>query len=261
MNAKAVDVRTRVVVVADLDGTLAFGNRPPGPEVSAVLRAVVEHPEMRLVLASSRPPPAIRRLMGAFADDADLVACNGAMRVSRDGNVGRTSLCALLVADLLTALATEAFCLDYGDRFLASTPGALPWMGTTERSVLGRFGPQTGVLKVSTANDRPHARISRVVEGRAEVIRHEFRGDLEVVPRGMNKSVGLNELLGTDRPPVIALGNDTNDLELLRDADRGIVVGDGLRELDALAHVQRVGGHDRTVGQALMGSLGDLIVA
>lgn len=219
----AAAARTRAVVVADLDGTLSLGRRPLVPELAAVLRRVADLPEARLVLASSRPLPEIHRLMGSLADDADLIACNGALRVSRTGGVSRTALSDVLVGELLTVLIDEAFRLDYGDRLVESSPGALSWMGTGHRSVLRRFGPQTGVLRVSTTTDRPYARLAQLVRGRAEVIRHGLRGHLEVVPLGINKVVALDLLMGEERAPVIALGTDTHDLGLLRSADHAAV--------------------------------------
>lgn len=250
--------RTRAVVVTDLDGTIAFGNRPPGPATTAVLEEVAEHPELRLVLASSRPPPAIRRLVGSLADRADLVACNGALRVTRAGEVSRTSLHEGLVLDLLTALAGDAFCLDFGDWFAASTPGALRWMGSVGRGLLHQVGRLNGVLKVATADDASIERIHRIVTGRGELIRHETGGRLEVVARGVNKATGLTRLLGTDRPPVIAFGNDHNDVELLQAADRAVVVGDGLPSMTAHPHLRRVTDTDGVVAAAIDGALADL---
>lgn len=251
--AVPTQVRTRAVVVADLDGTVSFDDRPPGPKAAAALRLVADHPGFRLVLASSRPPPAIRRLVGGLTDRADLIACNGALCVSRDGLVARTAFPEAFVDTVVAALvaARDDFCLDYGDWFLASTPDALPWKGTSERRVLDRRRPPAGALKIATPTDVRRAMLGRLAAGRAHLIRHETRGDVEVVPAGVTKATGLDVLLGPDRPPVIALGNDTNDLEMLTSADHGIVVGDGLRHLDQVPHLHRVAGHDTAVASAL----------
>lgn len=223
----AAAARTLAVVVVDLDDPHALGDGPPGPEMTGVLRRVVDHSEVRLVLASSRSLPEIHRRMGALADDADVIACNGALRVSA-GRVSRTALPDELVAELLTVLADEAFRLDYGDRLLASSPGALSWMGASRRSVLRRFGPQTGVLRLSTANDDLYASLVHVVRGEAEVIRHGRRGHLEVVPLGINKVTALDQLLEGNRAPVIAFCDDAN--ELLPSTDHAVAVADVLTD-------------------------------
>lgn len=171
-----------------------------------------------------------------------------------DGAVERTGLPGGVVRALLAELIVSRgeFCFDYGHWFLASGSAALPWMGSGERRVLARERPPDGVLKVSVAPG-PSALGGRLTAaaGTAELIRHEERGDTEIVAPGVSKATGLARLLGADRPPVIAIGNDTNDFDLLTGADRGIVVGEGLRQVDGLPHIERIAASDHAVATQL----------
>lgn len=253
---------TRLVVVADLDGTLAFDGLPPGPATTAVLEDILDRPDIRLVLASSRPPPAIHRLMGHLAEGADLLCCNGAIRLSSCGRSSLTTLAATATSAMVRLLrgAAEEFCLDFGHWFLASTPEALPRWGDTERRSLPAGGAvPTGAVKLSVGDADRWLTPLRDVAGRAvRFFPHAATGDLDVTPLGVSKASGLDLLLrqhvgldGGHRPPVVALGNDVNDVDLLLEADRAFVVGADLPEVDAWSHSHRVPGDDLAVAHAL----------
>lgn len=244
----------RAVVVADLDGTLAFDALPPGAAVQAALRSLLARTDIRLAFATSRPLPAVRRLMGALAPGLDLICCNGAQRITRDGRVSSSPLAGAVTRDIVAELITAGadFCLDYGSHFLASSPAALPWQGTTERVQLDpeqALRHRAGVLKVSATSSRPLI-IDAVLQERIELVQHERRGDLDIVARGVNKATAVQRLYGVG-VPVIALGNDTNDRELLLQADHGVVVGNGLPDLDRHRHLRRIPPTDTAVAAAL----------
>lgn len=250
---------TRLVVVADLDGTLAFDGRPPGPATTAALEVILSHPDIRLVLASSRPPPAVHRLMGHLMTGADLVCCNGAVLVTSDGRSTRTSLAGSATASMVALLrdAGEEFCLDFGRWFLASSRAALPSWGDAERRLLVRHRRiPGGAVKLSVGDGaRWQAALRRVAGPSVRLFPHAATGDLDVSPCGVTKASGLSRLLGGARPPVVALGNDVNDVEVLRAADQPFVVGSELRSLDNLLHTRRVAPADDAVAEVLCGAI------
>ncbi len=251
-----------LVVVTDLDGTIAFGGRPPCRAITAVLEAMAAAREVRLVLATSRSPRSLRTWFGALADQVDLLCCNGALVVGPGRAVERRPLPAELVGAVVGQLraAGEPFCLEYGDRFVASAADALPWMGRQDRWVLQPAGlPRLdGVLKLSVAHADPWApRLHALAGAGAEVYPH-LTGDADVVAAGVTKARELRRLLGAadaSAGTVAAFGNDTNDLELLRAADRAVLVGPGLPGLERLAHVRRIPANEELIASALRNEL------
>lgn len=246
---------TAVVLAADIDGSISFGGRPPGPAVRASLARV--RGAGRLVIATSRAPRAVERILGSVADGVELVSCNGALTVDAAGRIRTTPLPPDLVGEMVAELSGHgaAFCLEYGEWFAASHATALPWMGSEARFEVREWTPRTGVVKlcVERADDWID-RFRKLSDGRAELFPHERHGDLDVVPAGVTKATAMAGLTGSDghgSPWLIAVGNDVNDLDLLRSADRAIVVGRGLRELDGRAHVVRVAATDRAVAGAI----------
>ncbi|WP_198663851.1 HAD family hydrolase [Jiangella endophytica] len=249
------------VVVSDLDGTVAFAGRPPSAIVMHAFDRIVSAAGTRLVIATSRAPRSVAAWFGPLVGRVDLICCNGALVRGRDGTERRTplggDLVAAMVADLVAADAD--FCLDYGDRFVASRPRALPWMGRYRRHVLGPAERPSvhGVLKLSVAHADPWAwRLHTAAPGRSTVYVHTT-GDADLVAPGVGKAGALRDLLGDDARAafVTAFGNDANDLELLRAADRGFVVGAGLPVADRLAHLRRLPADDGQVAAALLASV------
>ena len=245
------------LVVSDLDGTLAFDGRPPVAAITALLHDLANAPDTRLVLATSRSPRSVRTWFGTLADRIDLLCCNGALVLSAGVEQERHPIGPELLEAMVTELrrAGEDHCLDYGDHFVASSTDALPWMGSTHRTVDGRdrMPSLDGVLKLSIAHADPWApRLHALAGDRAQVFAH-LSGDADIVAAGVTKATALQRLINSqDIPPFItAFGNDSNDLDLLQAADRAFVVGPGLPGLDRLAHVDRVKAHEFLIARTL----------
>ncbi|WP_419993874.1 HAD family hydrolase [Streptomyces boninensis] len=218
------------VIVADLDGTLAFHGAPPGPAVTAQLIRLAAGRGARLVLATSRSPRGTRRLLGSLTDAFDLICCNGALWRDTSGTGGRVCLPRDAVVALARGLrgAGLDFCVEYGDWFWASSVRTLPWMGQHRRVVglSGAVPPPGPVVKVAVADAAGRMGPVRSAAGpRARLFPHERTGDVDVTPAGVDKAVALRALLGPDGGRFTALGNDVNDLGLLRAADQAVVVG------------------------------------
>ncbi|WP_154792629.1 HAD family hydrolase [Occultella kanbiaonis] len=241
-------------IVTDLDGTIAFGGCRPVRAIRSALFALAAAPDTRVVLATSRTPRCIGDWFGPRAHRFDLVCCNGALVVARSGAaVTRTAIPATAVGHIVAALgaAGAAYCLEYGHEFVATDHDSLPWWGTRHRRVLapGRVPDLAGVVKVTVARTQGWARTFGALEG-VDVFPHET-GDLDVVAGGVDKAAALAGLLGGTSTAVLAFGNDRNDLALLRAADRAVVVGAGLVELDGLPAVRRVAASPDAVLAAL----------
>ncbi|CAM3784699.1 HAD family hydrolase [Occultella aeris] len=263
-------------IVSDLDGTIAFGGRRPARSIRSALFALAAAPDTRVVLATSRTPRCVGDWFGPRAHRFDLVCCNGALVVRRSGTapargsgahaaptaaVTRTAIPATAVGHIVATLgaAGAAYCLEYGHEFVATDHDSLPWWGARHRRVLapGRVPDLVGVVKVTVAHSQGWARTFEALEG-VDVFPHET-GDMDVVASGVDKAAALAGLLDGARTAVLAFGNDRNDLALLRAADRAVVVGTGLAELDELPTVRRVAASPDAVLTALRAGVRQLM--
>lgn len=248
----------RLLVATDLDGTLTFDGRRPHRSVLEAIERIATLPEVRVAVATARSPRVVGEWFGALDPHLDRVCCNGALVQTATAELGRSVLCPRAVQRVTAYLDAhrEPYCLEYGDHFVASAPDALPWMGDRARAVAARARPAPGVLKVAVANGAGQVDRLRALVGGAGVVLPHLTGDADVVPRGADKADGVRRLVAGlgFRPTVLALGNDLNDQRLLREADRSIVVGDGLPELDRHSHVRRVAASPRAVAAALHGA-------
>ncbi len=244
--------RDETLVVADLDGTLTFAGDRPEPVVLAAWDALMALPGVRVALATARSPRCIRGWFGPRVSQIDLVCCNGALVVPAAGRVTSSPLPVRGLHPVVSRLEHlgVGYCLEYGDHFVASTPRALPWMGTRHRRLLPRgLAPRLeGVLKLSVASaEAAHAAVVGVPG--LTVLPHAT-GDGDVLARGVGKEVAVADLRRRGER-LVALGNDANDRGLLGAADAAYLVGGGLRDLDLLPHVRRVPAVSDAVAQVL----------
>lgn len=242
-----------MLVVSDLDGTLTFDGRCPHPALVERLHRLVASGDVRLVLATSRSPRCLRAWFADLAQRIDLVCCNGALHLP-PGDLPATvrplpTRSAGRLVRRLTLLGV-GWTAEYGDHFIAPDRHVLPWFGTRHRQVLapGAALPLDGILKISVADSGPGSVAVAGLPGLASLV--HGTGDMDVVAEGVDKSIAVRALSdgsGAD----LALGNDRNDLQLLREAGTALVVGDGLSELDRSPHVERVAARPGDVARAL----------
>lgn len=229
-------------IATDLDGTIAFDGQRPHPLIRSAFARVSARHDVSLSVATARSPRVIDEWFSGLSSRIGRVCCNGAIVATPTAELHRRSLDPLLVRELVLRLRErgERFCVEYGDRFVASHPDALPWMGTKARIPLAQASPLLdGVVKMSIATGAAWAEgLIRTVGSAGEVYPHST-GDADVVARGANKADGIRRLR-LDGESLLALGNDVNDRDLLLTADRAIVVGELMPELDVHPHVTRV---------------------
>lgn len=242
---------TPTLLVCDLDGTLTFAPRAPEEVVLDVLRALAETDGVRLAIATARSARTVQEWFPELLGRLEVVCCNGALTLGTDEVPRFLPRASLAIAVRRLARAGAAFCLEYGTHFVASERGALPWMGQAHRALLpsGARPDVRRVLKCSVADASAARRAANRLPG--IVVLPHGSGDADLMASHVSKAAAVSRL---QRPGerLVALGNDVNDLALLRSADVGIVVGDGLGELDAVRHVRRVRADPGTVAAALV---------
>lgn len=255
-----------ITLVTDLDGTVAFDGRRPDRDIRLALEELAASGAVRVVLATARTHRCIESWFGAFGRQVDLLCCNGALTVLGGRSAGtapravvRRTIAPAAVAEVVDRLSRAGahYCLEYGPWFAATSAHSLPWWGREHRRVLspGELPVLDGVVKVTLEKAGPWAQEFAGLD-EVDVFPHET-GDMDLVARGVDKAVALAELLdaSVDRDPVVALGNDRNDLALLCGADRAFLVGEGLPGLEGLAYVTRVPAVVESVASVLRDSV------
>ena len=246
-----------LVLVADLDGTLAFDGLPPGPAVSGALTEITARDDVRLIFATSRAPRGVRALIGPLADSAELLCCNGAVHVAGGAVQRRIPLPAEQCRAIVEHLDRDgiSYWADYGDRFHVRG-GGFPWMNYPDRIDLpaGEQPEWRGVIKlaVDRADDETLLNRLRDLAGPGLELFPHVGGILDVTSAGATKARTLSEILPAGHGPVVAFGNDVNDQILLAEAALGIVVGDNLPGLERAGHIVRIPAEDTSVAAALL---------
>jgi hydroxymethylpyrimidine pyrophosphatase-like HAD family hydrolase/8-oxo-dGTP pyrophosphatase MutT (NUDIX family) len=248
------------LVVADLDGTLAFAEGGLGPRVRAALSDLAANEDVRLVIATSRAPRGVRALLGPMADKLDLLCCNGSLHVTCGEVKSRLALPreeAAKLVDVLIAAGAD-FWLDYGERFVVSRPEAAPWMDYSDREVLieGCRPSCEEIIKLSVI-DWPlwQGLVAQAVGEGCVVCLHED-GTADITAVQGSKEQALVRWVGDRTYPLVAFGNDLNDQLLLAIADQAFVVGSGIPGLHRAGHVARIDPNDEAVSSALRAQLG-----
>ncbi|MGS2805226.1 HAD-IIB family hydrolase [Nocardia sp. MW-W600-9] len=225
-------------VVFDIDGTLCFDGRTIDDRILAAIEEC-ERAEYHPVFASARP---IRDLLpvldGAFAS-ATLIGGNGSL-VSANGQVqARAAFDAFVLRALMDAV--EQFDATY----LADGPWDYAYTGAHDHPIRGRVDqgslaqmveltdlPEVVKFLVLGANDMP----ALAAAGRdlgLTVNHHLEEGIIDFAPGSTTKWEALESLGHTN---YVAFGNDLNDFDLLKNAERAVRVGSH-SSLDTVAHV------------------------
>ncbi len=238
------------LVVSDLDSTFITENKIIDMEAISVLNQLKEK-GIRFTFISGRPPYAIKSIAEQVPLTAPVVGCNGAMIVDENNgdliNGTHFSVKGILhiikeaVNNKLTVLAL-ADDVEYA-------LGETKW--TETRKKRGRDIPiitadelaDKNVYKVNIiAGDDPvdfNQLVSSIQNQRENysIALYDNRG-CEIVAKGVTKETGLLdlcELVGVDIDDVLAIGDDVNDIEMLREAGVGVAVGNAKEPVKMIA--------------------------
>ncbi len=248
------------MVVTDFDGTLLGSDGSLAGDDLAALRSLGDHGILR-VIATGRSPFSYRRAMGGRSLPVDIIVFSSGAITARMPDLE------ILESHVLTAAETRfavEVCLDHDVDFMVQDPPpgnhCFSWRrgpgspdferrlslyeGFTRKLPrdLHRLGPATQLLVVLPSPDAAGIaeEITRSLSGYS-VIRatSPLDGDslwLEIFPGGVSKSAACAHLArerGIDPEEVLAVGNDYNDLDVLRWAGTGFVTGNAPGELRA----------------------------
>ncbi|GIX48180.1 MAG: haloacid dehalogenase [Candidatus Tectimicrobiota bacterium] len=267
------------LLALDADGTVLD---PAGELRPSVQRAVaaVQQRGVRVVLCTGRRFRTARPLAQALGLRGPVVVHNGAL--IKDLETGKTLFQCYLPSELypraLAALRDLGAPLVYVDAFPAEVDiltepleRAHPFQRQYLQANLAHCRivptvdtpPACGVIMVSTMADAPsllrlRARVAAALDGQARVnllINKNYQGHiLEVLHPAVSKWQALQRLAaaeGIAPEEIVAIGDDENDIEMLRHAGLGIAMGNATPEVQAAAaHVTASNAEDGLV-QAL----------
>ncbi|MFE2143411.1 HAD hydrolase family protein [Streptomyces sp. NPDC059456] len=224
--------------VFDIDGTLCFDGRTIDDRILAALVAC-ERVGHRLVFASARPVRDLLPVLDGAFSSATLIGGNGSL-VSIDGQVRAR---AAFDPDTLGALmeAVERYQATY----LADGPWDYAYTGPSDHPIRSRVDqgnlacrvalaelPEVVKFLVVGASDM--AALAEAGRGLGVTANHHL--DESIIDFAPGSTTKWEALTSLGIGEYVAFGNDVNDLELLRNAERAVRVG-AYPGLDDVAHV------------------------
>ena len=236
------------VMVSDLDGTLLNAEHRLGDDTRAVLDTL-RRLGVGIMLASGRHFQDIHGLSRSLHDRDCLISSNGAAvhdsqsRLLQYSAIDPICLPFLLCAPEFNRVQTNVYRID---DWLVETPAPnlLRYhreSGFTYRVVDFARRDDAPVLKVFYYHDdTDHLRdLERLIlerHGDRLTTTYSLPIVLEVMARGVSKGEAIAQTLkrhGILPADVIAFGDGRNDLEMLRDAGKGVLMGNAVPELKA----------------------------
>ena len=245
------------LIVSDLDGTLLNAEHRLGDYTRDVLSALRRR-GIEIIFASGRHFQDIRGLSGRLGGPDCLISSNGAAVHDRQGQ-------------LLHCRAIDPDCLP----FLLSDPAFArvqtnvyridDWIVETPEPSLLQYHRESGfayrVSDFAALDDAPVLKVfffhddagylrdleSLILGGHGDrlTITYSLPNVLEVMALGVSKGSALARALqqrGIRPADVIAFGDGRNDLDMLRDVGKGVVMGNAAPELkDALPDLEVIG--------------------
>ena len=249
------------LIALDVDGTLMSSRNELLPDTITALQEAADH-GINIVLSTGRMLSECRELLQQLPMIRYAVTCTGAQTVdlADESTIGRKSLSAddlrllcshfwdldvlLQVFDDRDGLMhNDARCLAEAERFCA--PGLAAAIrryhapeADLKAYVAAYEGPTNKLhMYFATAADKQTA-----VE-RTKSLPYVFADtgdrDLEVMPQGVDKGLGLRQLaehLGLTRSEVMAIGDGGNDEGMLRYAGLAVAMGNANDFVKSLAH-------------------------
>lgn len=217
-------------IAFDLDGTVCFDGRQVPAEILAALAGIPK--TVSVIIASARHPVNIAQVLPAQQMQRwDVVGANGAIAMSGGMLVSEVRLDAELASTLMSTFDRIGCAyLAYGVDFVI--PGQHPHamhrainqdVGTRLR--LGDSTDHRALVKILALPSTGCERALKLSNALAETSVHlHSDGSFDVMACGVDKVTGI-AALGYSFPLSAAFGNDTNDVEMLRQASYSIGVG------------------------------------
>lgn len=258
------------LIVADLDGTLLTSDHVVSPFTEAAIRAAQARGVL-FTVATGKTFPSTVALIRQFNITIPLICGNGTQVFAPDGSLvyedpipldyaleaigmaeARGFTPVVYAANGLLATVHDA---NIAELLVHHEP--LPDLVNDWATALrGRYRPFKMVLM-----HQDHDLVSRfcddlwrAFDGRAQIVRSGLASVVEVMPAGVTKGTALAHLvehLGLDVRDVLCLGDNCNDLDMIRRAGIGVAMRHSPAEVRAAADYITGSNDEEGVGQAI----------
>lgn len=231
------------MIASDVDGTLLDDDEKVNPRTRAVVHAAVDD-GARFVLATGRPPRWVQPVVDALGFAPVTICANGAVIYdpATDRIISARTLSTELLAELAdiatTAIPGAGLAVErVGDsahdaatpQFVSSPGYEHAWLNpdNTEVSMADLLSAPAIKLLVRKAGARSADMATVLAEPLAELADITYstnNGLIEVMPLGISKASGIEELtgpLGIAADEVVTFGDMPNDIPMLRWAGLG----------------------------------------
>ena len=233
------------LVISDIDGTLITSNHEVTEATKAAAAKLYEH-GIELALASSRPPRSIVPLADALKLTGPFAALNGALIVTRDGDV---LACSVIPAATIAPVKAVADSLGLSVWLYDEQDWWAPWRDAfvdREEHTSG-FAPRTDGYNERVTRDANKLTVvgnPELVAQAEERVLSELANEvsasrskprfLDVTAYGIHKGtvvVRLAGLLGIPTESVAVIGDGPNDVEMFKQAGLSIAMGQAVEQV------------------------------
>lgn len=232
------------LITCDIDGTLMNTNRLLSEKFVEIVKDLKDL-GVQFTFASGRLPYKIMPLVSQINSDLPFVACNGGCIFQNE----KFLLKKMFSIRILREVINLSEILD--DTILYSFDGIEYCLRETKESAIkrqkrGSYYPIRGIeneewekLKILKLNILSNKSIS-LLKNQLDAIKDEveitYYGDfgVEIVPKGVNKLTGIKQIIehmNVSLDEIIAIGDNENDLELLRNVGIGVAVQNATQEI------------------------------
>ncbi|MBR3018536.1 MAG: HAD family phosphatase [Clostridia bacterium] len=243
------------LIATDLDGTLLNSRRQIPDRNLLAIRAAQEK-GITVAISTGRFPENVYVLLEDYALRCPIIGANGADII--DENLNRLSETCIAAESALRVLeqlirlgsdyfmfASQAICtsletrkhhseLSYGNRIRVL--GFTYYHGPKEAAALADQGI---THKFFVCDNVPLPLVREALRGIPGIsMTQSSANNIEIMPLGIDKGIGIRrlaDLLGIAMSQVMALGDEENDIPMLRAAGYGVAMGNGSEEAKAAA--------------------------
>lgn len=241
------------LVAIDLDGTLLNSEKQISQTTAAILRAAKEEHGVHIVLATARPPRSVLPFYTLLDLDTPMINYNGALvfdpaanRVLMHKPIA-VNLCKRIIAvarkaypevqvglEVLDRWYTDhldkAYLTATGQLFEPDVVAPLEDCLTSPVTKLLLLGPKEKMAEIRAAMVKPFAH---------QIIMTQTEGELVQISHAtVSKAHALRVVageMGVMRDQVMAIGDQINDVDMLRWAGIGVAMGNAVAEVLAVA--------------------------
>lgn len=212
-------------IVTDFDGTICFDGVTISRDIESALQKL--HLAHRLIIASARPVRDLVPVLPASLTDVDIIGGNGAF-TRINGVISCTAFPRdvwMLLLRCLSGheggiLADSSWDYHYSGSYTDSVIPKVHQTGTARNLPLQELGE---VAKLVVLSPSPEL-VAALELLPVRVYQHGSENMIDISPKSINKAEALSRM-GVRPLEFIALGNDSNDVDLLASARTAIRVG------------------------------------